>query len=320
MKKATKIWLIAAASLVLLGCILFVGAMTALGWDFSRTSTVDYETNITGVSETFSDISVTTDTADIVFAPSGDGKCRVECYEDKNAKHSVSVENGTLTVSIDDRRSWHDYIGFGFVPQKITVYLPETEYGALSVHGSTGNIEIPKEFSFTGVDISLRTGNADLSASVIGALKIETSTGNINAVGISAESLDFSTATGIITVSGVTCGGDVTVGVSTGEAELTDVSCRNVISTGTTGDISLNSVIASEKISVERSTGQVKFGGCDAGELYVKTSTGDVTGSLLTGKVFVTDTRTGSVDVPGTASGGRCEIRTVTGDIRIRVG
>lgn len=93
MRKATKIWLITAASLVLLGCILFVGVMTALKWDFSKLSTVKYETNTHEISESFGDISLTTDTADIMFALSGDGKCRVECYEGKNAKHSASVQS-----------------------------------------------------------------------------------------------------------------------------------------------------------------------------------------------------------------------------------
>lgn len=40
MSKKTKLWLLAAGALVLVGCILFAGTMAALGWDFSRLSVV----------------------------------------------------------------------------------------------------------------------------------------------------------------------------------------------------------------------------------------------------------------------------------------
>lgn len=55
MRKATKVWLIAAASLVLIGCMLFVGVMFATGWDFSKLSTVGYETNTHEIAEPFRD-------------------------------------------------------------------------------------------------------------------------------------------------------------------------------------------------------------------------------------------------------------------------
>ena len=45
MKTGTKIWLIVAAALVLVGGGLFVVTMTMIGWDFSKLSTVKYETN-----------------------------------------------------------------------------------------------------------------------------------------------------------------------------------------------------------------------------------------------------------------------------------
>lgn len=320
MKKATKVWLITAASLVLAGCILFAGVMSTIGWDFEKLSTVDYETNVYEVTETFGSISITSDTADIRFALSDDGKCRVECYEEANAKHSAAVDEDELVIKINNQKSWYDYIGFRFGSQKITVYLPNSEYNALYIHESTGNIEIPKYFMFANADISLSTGNVDFCASVSEAVRIKTSTGDINAENISVGSLELSATTGMITVSGVTCRGDIKAGVSTGEVSLTDISCKNVISSGTTGSIFLNNVIAENKFSIERSTGDVKFGRCDAAELYVKTSTGNVTGSLLTDKVFITDTDIGSVDVPKTTVGGRCEIRTGTGDIKIKIG
>lgn len=322
MRTRTKVWLIIAASLVLIGCILFAGVMTTLKWDFTALATVEYETNTYEISEAFDSISINTDTAEVVLAFSDDGKCRVVCHEEANAKHAVTVEDGTLTAKLVDERSVHDFLGHiginaGF--PRITVYLPRTDYLALVIHGSTCDVEIPRAFTFRDVDISLSTGSVDFSASASGMLRIQTTTGYIRTEYITAGALDLSVSTGKVTVSGVTCEGDVTVSVTTGKTVLTDLACKNLISGGDTGDISLQNVIAAETFSIVRSTGDVVFDGCDAAEIYVKTDTGDVSGSLLTDKVFLAQTDTGDVDVPNTATGGKCQIITDTGDIHIHI-
>ena len=322
MRTRTKVWLIIAASLVLIGCILFAGVMTTLQWDFMELATVKYETNTYEISEAFDGISMNTDTADIAFMFSDDGNCRVECHEEGNAKHSVTAEDGTLTVELIDERSVYDfigYIGLNFGSPKITVYLPKSEYTNLLINGDTSDIEIPNDFTFKDVDISLSTGDIDFCASASEKIKIKTSTGDICAENISVGSLDLTVSTGKVTVSDVNCEGNITVGVSTGKTYLTDIVCKSVMSSGNTGDIYLNNVIATETFSIERSTGDVRFDGSDATEIYVKTDTGDVTGSLLTDKVFITQTDTGNVDVPKTVDGGRCEIITDTGDIKVDV-
>lgn len=320
MRAATKVWLAVAGSLVLVGCILFVCALAAMQWDFTKLTTGNYETNRYEVGETFRDLSVKTDTADVRFVLADDGVCRVECYEEEAAKHSVTVKDGVLVIEVHREKSWYAHIGMGFRSPKITVSLPETAYRMLTVRGSTGNVEIPEQFTFEGVDLSSSTGRASCYASVSGVLKIKTSTGDIRVGNSTVGALDLAVSTGAVTVSDVKCRGDMTVGVSTGKAYLTDVLCENVTSRGSTGKIVLTRVIAANKCTIERSTGDVRFEGCDAAELSVSTGTGDVTGSLLTEKVFITDTGTGKVDVPRTTTGGVCEIRTDTGRIIIRIG
>lgn len=319
MRKVTKVWLIIAGSLVLIGCILFAIVMSVLEWDVTKLSTVKYETNIYEVSGEFSDISLISDTSDIIFASSDNGKCRVECYEEENAKHSVTIKDDVLVVKINNQKSWYDYIGFSLDSPRVTVYLPKTEYNALFIRESTGNIEIPKDYSFENADISSSTGHVNFYAFVSKLLKIKTSTGNICVGNNSVGSLSLSVTTGKVTVSNVTCDGNITVGVSTGNAYLTDVICESVTSIGSTGNITLSNVISTGKISIERSTGDVKFDSSDAAEIFVKTDTGDVTGSLLTDKIFITQTDTGNIDVPKTVTGGKCEINTDTGDVEIKI-
>lgn len=317
MRRATKVWLVIGTSLILIGCTTFACVMSLFEWDFSKLSTVKYETNNYEISEELENLSIKTDTADIIFAVSEDGKCRVECYEEKKAKHSVAVRDGTLAVEVTNNRRWYDYIGIDFSFPKITVYLPKTEYTSLLVNGRTGNIKLPGEFTFKNIDVSLSTGAVDIFTDASDKIKIKTTTGDIHAEDISSGTLILSASTGEVTVSDVNCEGDITVETTTGNAYLTDIACKSVISTGNTGSIYLNNVVA-EKFSLKRSTGNIKLDSCDAAEIFAETSTGDVKGSLLTNKMFITKTSAGKIDVPNSTTGGKCEIKTGTGDIEIK--
>ncbi|MBE6668016.1 MAG: DUF4097 domain-containing protein [Ruminococcaceae bacterium] len=319
MNNAKKIWLIVAASLVVIGLLTVVVVMSIFGWDFKKLNSVKYETNTHIISDEFEKISIDTTTADIVFIPSTDGERRVECCEMKKAKHMVFVEDGALNVKVEDTRKWYDFLGINFGSAKITVYMPADEYNSLYINSSTGDVEIPNNFSFGSIDVSVSTGDVRCMASASGEMKIETTTGDITVGGARAASASLFVTTGDVKASNLAVDGDVIIGVSTGDINLTDVTCKNFVSRGSTGDVTLNRVIANESLSVHRSTGNVNLDSCDASELYIKTTTGDVLGSLLTEKVFIASANTGDVDVPKTVNGGRCEINTTTGDIRITI-
>ncbi|MBQ8388655.1 MAG: DUF4097 family beta strand repeat protein [Clostridia bacterium] len=278
---AKKIWLIIAAALTVGGLLLFTIVMTVGGWDFAKLGTVELETNTHEITEDFNGISIDTETSDVVFLPSEDGKCRVVCYENVKAKHKVEVVDGVLKIEVNNTRKWTDYIfNVSFSSPHLTVYLPRAEFDSIRVNTATGRIELSN---------------------------------------LSLNSLDLSVTTGDISVSGVTCTGKVKIETTTGDIKLTSLNCRELKIDGTTGNSTLKSVIASERILVELTTGDIKLTGCDGDSLSLKTTTGSVTGTLLSEKVFVATATTGSVRVPSTKSGGLCEIRTTTGNIKISI-
>lgn len=319
MKKSTIVWLVIAAALILAGGMTFGCAMTMINWDFAKLSTDKYETREYEITDEFQNISVLADTADVTFLPSDGTECRVVCYEQTNVSHEVAVKDGTLMVELIDTRKWYEHIGFNFQTPKITVYMPEGEYAALTVKTDTGDVSIPREFQFKSMDVSLSTGDVTCKASATEQLKIKTSTGDITLQDVSAGVLDLTVSTGKVKASRITCVGDISIRVSTGEAVLAGVTCQNLTSNGDTGDIDLTSVIASGSFSIVRSTGDVTFDRCDAAEILVTTSTGDVEGTLLSEKIFFIDTDTGHKDVPKTTTGGKCQIITSTGDIEISI-
>lgn len=318
MKKATKIWLIVAASLVVTGGIVMGGAMAMAQWDISLLSTAKNEINEYSITDAYQNISVTTNTADVVFVPSADSGTTVVCQEQEKVKHSVTVEDGTLKIQVRDTRKWYDYIGIHFGKTKITVSIPAGVYGKLWVTSSTGMVEVAKDFQFGELEILGNTGAVTNFASAQ-EMRIGTSTGDIRVEGVTAGTLDMAVSTGRVTVKDVTCQGDMMVNVSTGKTELTGIRCENLVSSGCTGDLQMTDVIATGRFSVERDTGDVRFEGCDAAEVSIKTDTGDVRGSFLTEKRFFAQTDTGKVTVPRTTEGGICEVRTDTGDIWMEI-
>ena len=280
MRNSTKFWLLSSAALVIAGSTIFTATACAIGWDFSKFNTTTLETNTHTLHDDFNNIAIDVDTADLTIRPSENGECKVVCHEDVKQRHSVIVENGTLTIQENDERAWYDYISTGINDISVTVYLPKTQYTALSIETHTGDIEIPKVFTFDSVDISGSTCDVDFSASVANTLSID---------------------------------------ISTGDTTLTDVTCKNFTHDSNTGDLEMKNVLVSEKMHIEKTTGDVEFERCDAGEIYIKTDTGDVEGSLLSGKNFQADSNTGDVKTPASTEGGKCEIHSSTGDIRITV-
>ena len=319
MRRGMKIWLIVAVCLIVAGCILFGGAMSMLKWDFEKLSTTEFVTNEYAITEVFSDISITAETADVSFVVSTDGQCKVVCREQVNATHTVAVKDGVLVIALVDRRAWHEYIGINLKAPSITVYLPQGAFGALTIRSSTGFVKLPQQFRFESMDITLDTGHLTCLSSVNGAMNLAASTGDITVQNISAKAVNLCVSTGAVRAEGITCSEAMTVNVSTGRARLKDVQCGSFSSMGNTGDLLMENVVAAGDFSLRRTTGNVEFTQCDAANLHIKTSTGRVKGDLKSAKVFFASSNTGSVDVPKTGVGGRCEITTSTGDIKVTV-
>ena len=317
MKSKTVLWLCIAAALLLIGSCLFGGAVLALKKDLNQQSALDIETLRREVSEPFQNISVVTDTADIVLVPSQSGKTAVVCRQHKNLTHSVTVREGTLWVEVADNRQWYEHIGLFFnASTQITLELPAGTYGALELNNTTGNTELPADFRFETVTVTQSTGSITCRASANGAVNLQTTTGNIMAENMEAENLELSASTGKVSLSGVTAFGDISVKVSTGKVSASGVSCAYFSSTGSTGDITLKNVF-SPSLYIQRTTGDVAVDRCDSNGIGIKTSTGDVTVHFLTPKTYFTETDTGRVTCPEISGDAPCHITTTTGNIKI---
>lgn len=311
--------LVFAALLIALCAIVFTLSACSAGTGISGIFTPSYTTEEFVITEDFDSVLINVITAEITLAASEDNSCRLVVYSQEKVNFGATVSDGKLTVTHSDERAWYERIAFITESPELTLYLPKAQYDTLVIDGTTGDVDVPKGFTFGTVDISLTTGDINLFSDVTGMIKTKATTGDITFKNISAASIDLELTTGDVALENIVCGGNISINIVTGETYLANVTCHNLTSDGTSGSMTLVNVIASGKITSERTTGDITFEQSDAAELEITTSTGDVTGTLLTPKIFITNATTGKIDVPETIEGGVCKITTTTGDIIIDI-
>ncbi|MBQ8440452.1 MAG: DUF4097 family beta strand repeat protein [Clostridia bacterium] len=300
MKKSVKIAILIASLLCVVGVAVCATGLFKINFDFSQLNTQESQTKTYEITEDFENLSIQTETADVIFALSEDDSCRVVCQELAKVTHSVEVQNGTLVIKAEDSRRWYDHIGIVFDSLKVTVYLPKTEYHNITVETDTGDVEMPGDFKFGETCVDTDTGDVFWGANVFGSLKIGTDTGDI-------------------TLASMAVIKPLKIETDTGDICLDEVWAVSIQIESETGDVELCRTVASDSISVKTDTGDVEFDHSDAASIFVETDTGDVEGSLFSEKIFFTESDTGDIHVPHGTSGGRCEIRTDTGDIEIEI-
>ena len=315
-----KVFLIIAAVAVVLGMMIFGGALIAAGYDTGKLSVEKQVENAYTVDGKFRDISISTSDANVTLKPSEDGKVRVELKEREHYTHSVEVVDGALRIRAVDERPWYEYFSLFSKRMSITVYVPEAKYGELKVTTSTGNIDISGEYQFAGITAKASTGNMNFSGmTCLGKFCTSVSTGNVTIKNVWAGTIISRGSTGGFRIEDITVSEEIDVQRSTGDIRFDKVFTEYIKIRTSTGNINFADTEANHKIDIKASTGNVKLNRCDADEILIRTSTGNISGTLYTEKIFHTKTSTGRIHVPQTASGGICDVSTSTGNISFSI-
>ncbi len=256
MGRKTKVWLIAATSMILLGSLIFGGVMMALNWDFTKLSTVSYETNTYEINQSYENISIHTKTSDVEIVPSADGKTTVICKEETKLRHRVFVENGTLTIRLEDTTKWYDHIGIHFGKTKITVAVPEKAYNTVETKLTTGDVSV-KDLTAQQMALDLTTGDMKLSQISCKSLNVKATTGDIILKNVIAEELLKAKGT-------------------TGDIKLKQCDAGELDIKTTTGDIT-GTLLSPKQFTASTTTGSVKVPQSGAGgPCKLKATTGDI--------------------------------------------
>ena len=255
-KKKIKLWI--AVSLVVSGLLLFAGLMTALGWDFKKLQTVEYETKQYEITQTVQSLSIEGMTGDVVILPTQEASARVVCYQQTEIKYSVSVVDGVLTIDEVDTRKWYLHFSISFESPTITVYLPQGEYSTLSVKMSTGDLSL-QNLVVNEVSLSLSTGKIELRGVHCTNLNAKTSTGDIELYNvIASQKMNIQSSTGDVELHGCD-GAEIAITTSTGDVEGSLLSPKEFIIQTSTGKVDVPKSTTGGKCTIRTSTGDVEI-------------------------------------------------------------
>lgn len=261
MSKASKVWLIVAAALVLLGIVMFAASMTANSWDFNKLTTSEYKTNTYPINDEFSKIVIDADTNDVSVLPSDDGTCKVVCCESSVIRHSIILQDQTLSIGIIKDSNWFSYINITTGAPSIILYLPEKKYESLSITESTGKVT---------------AGSVDFG----GDVQIDVTTGDVELNDICCGNLSSRGSTGSITLTDVVASGTLSIIRDTGDVNFKDCDGGELSVRTSTGNVS-GSLLSDKIFETQTATGDISVpGSASGGKCKIVTSTGDITISI----------------------------------------
>lgn len=268
MKRNTKIVLISACALIVLGTAICACAFAAVDFDIHMLSTPEDSTrewHLEAVpSGEIERIRVNALADNIRVRRSGTDEIIVTYYTSQYGGYELENENGELTLeyaALKDRK-WYEYLTVDFSgshsdKNSIEIDIPADYDGEVWIEAATGSVEL--------VNLKLN-----------GTLSSKSTTGSMTLCDVQAVSVEASVTTGEVELETVVTSGDISVSFKAGGARLENViSEGEVTARGTTGDIDMY-IVEAESITAECTTGSINGYSVCSGSTALKATTGDI--------------------------------------------
>lgn len=293
-----KTFVILGAILLVAGLAVFVGGMTAGGWDFSILNTVRYtqksydaEGSVTAVRIEYSDASIAVEYSETAENVHIDYPVRLNERDEETAQIEIAEGNGTLTVV--EHVEWEKNLfqwSLGNSPA-VRVVLPAGQNIALDLYTQNGSVSLDADGEALP-SLSLRSDNGSISAD--GALNI---TGNAT----------FSTTNGSVKVSGVAAEGDLALRTANGSMRAENISADSLEARSSNGSLRLTDIAAADSLTAKTNNGAVELcGEITAKTLTVKTGAGAIAmrDGIIDAQEIAMTTEYGNIGAEGSAFAG----------------
>ena len=293
-----KIFVILGLILLVAGLAVFVGGMTAGGWDFSILNTVRYtqksydaEGAVTSVHIEYSDASIYVEYSETAERVHIDYPVRLNERDEESAQIEITEEGGTLAVieHVDWEKNLFQW-SLGNSPA-VRVVLPAGQNIALDLYTQNGSVSLNADGEALP-SLSLRSNNGSISVS--GTLTV-------------AEDAAFQTDNGSVKVSGVSAAGDLTLRTSNGSMRAENISAANMQAKTSSGSMTLKDISATDALTAEAGAGEIELlGDITAKMLTVSTSAGDIAmhDGMIDAQEIAMTTELGSIEAEGSAFAG----------------
>ena len=293
-----KIFVILGSILLVAGLAVFVGGMTAGGWDFSILNTVRYtqksydaEGAVTSVHIEYSDASIDVEYSETAERVHIDYPVRLNERDEESAQIEITEEGGTLAVieHVDWEKNLFQW-SLGNSPA-VRVVLPAGQNIALDLYTQNGSISLNADGEALP-SLDLHSNNGSISAS--GALTV-------------AEDATFSTSNGSVEVSGVSAAGDLTLRTSNGSVRAENISADSLEARSSNGSLRLTDIAAADSLTAKTNNGAVELcGEITAKTLTVKTGAGAIAmrDGIIDAQETAMTTEYGNIGAEGSAFAG----------------
>lgn len=306
-----KIFVILGLILLVAGVAVFVGGMTAGGWDFSILNTVRYtqksydaEGGVTSVHIEYSNAAISVEYSETAETVHIDYPVRLNERDEESAQIEITEKDGALTVveHVDwqdslfqwdiDLFQWDIDLDFGDDSARtVRVVLPAGQNIALDLYTQNGSISL----------------NADGEA--LPSLDLHSNNGSISASGTLtvAEDAAFQTDNGSVNVSGVSAAGDLTLRTSNGSVRAENISADSLEARSSNGSLRLADIAAADSLTAKTAHGSVELlGDITAKMLTVSASAGDIAmhDGMIDAQEIAMTTELGSIEAEGSAFAG----------------
>lgn len=293
-----KIFVILGLILLVAGVAVFVGGMTAGGWDFSILNTVRYtqksydaEGAVTSVHIEYSDASIYVEYSETAERVHIDYPVRLNERDEESAQIEITEEGGTLAVieHVDWEKNLFQW-SLGNSPA-VRVVLPAGQNIALDLYTQNGSVSLNADGEALP-SLSLRSNNGSISVS--GTLTV-------------AEDAAFQTDNGSVKVSGVSAAGDLTLRTSNGSMRAENISADSLEARSSNGSLRLTDIAAADSLTAKTNNGAIELlGDITAKMLTVSTSAGDIAmhDGMIDAQEIAMTTELGSIEAEGSAFAG----------------
>ena len=293
-----KIFVILGAILLVAGLAVFVGGMTAGGWDFSLLNTVRYEQRtytaegaVTSVHIEYCDASISVEYSETAECVHIDYPVRLNERDEESAQIEITEEGGTLAVieHVDWEKNLFQW-SLGNSPA-VRVVLPAGQNIALDLYTQNGSVSLNADGeALPSLDLHSNNG----SISVSGALTV-------------AEDAAFQTDNGSVNVSGVSAAGDLTLRTSNGSMRAENISADSLEARSSNGSLRLTDIAAADSLTAKTNNGAIELlGDITAKMLTVSASAGDIAmhDGMIDAQEIAMTTELGSIEAEGSAFAG----------------
>lgn len=284
MKKSTKILLIVSVAAILAGAAMMAGAWFAMESGASEEMAgLEFVENRHAVTDPFTKIRISTVNSSIEILPSADGVCRIVCDDSEKLFHTFSVTKSAsgaqLNIDQHDVLQWFDILGSLYEKEeiKLTVYLPEAEYGLVHADSASGDITIAPDFRFQTVNLHTNSGNTKLTDLQADHLTISTSSGDLDLHSVEAKEDVFAkNISGFTRLEYVTAV-NITTSTTSGNTALECLDADHLRSQAVSGQMIIYDSSFRGTSYLETSSGSIEISDSECGEQTVQSVSGSVT-------------------------------------------